>query len=694
MQEREAQLRLLIDNVPAMICYLGPDYRYRYANLRYREFYAGTREPIDGRTLQEIVSPETWQAVRGHIDRALAGETVEYVRKHRRASDGSRRELDVSLVPHRDPAGRVLGIYVLVFDVTRRRRAESALRLRNRAIEQSVNAILITQSVEGGQRIVYVNPAFERITGYASAEVLGKSPAFLHRHEPGQPGVEALRAAEREQRDMTVLVRNFRKDDTPFWNELRVAPVRDDDGRVTHYIGVSNDVTDRIRYQEEIERSANYDTLTGLPNRNLLGDRLARAIAQAGRSGNPLGVMFVDLDNLKRINDSLGHEMGDRVISAAGRRIAETLRTEDTVARLGGDEFVVVLANLSRADDAAHVAAKVLAGIGAPLRIEAREFVLTASAGIAVYPKDGADAATLLRNADAALYRAKEQGRQCFRFFAPEMNQRVVEYMALEQDLRRGLEASEFWLQYQPIVRLASGETVGAEALIRWRRPDGRVVGPAQFIPVAEESGLIVPIGRWVMRAAARQAAEWNRGRATPLYVSINLSARQFKDPGLLEAVRAAIEEADIEPSLIKLEITESTVMQSAEEATRLLGALKERGVMLSVDDFGTGYSSLGYLKRFPIDTLKIDRTFVRDLAVDRDDLAICDAVIELGRGLDLEVVAEGVETREQAQVLRSHGCELAQGYLFGRPVDAAEFRLPAPPRAPRKRRAASASRK
>ncbi|MBI1943214.1 MAG: EAL domain-containing protein [Betaproteobacteria bacterium] len=685
--EREAQLRLLTDNVPGMICYLGPDYRYRYANLRYREFYAGTRDPIDGRTLEEVLGAEAWQAERERIDRALAGETLEYVRKHRRASDGSKRELDVSLVPHRDAAGRVLGLYVLVLDVTRRRRAEAALRLRDRAIEQSVNSIMITQPVGGRQKIVYVNPAFERITGYPAAEAIGKNPAFLHRGDRNQPGVEALRTAEREQRDMTVLMRNFRKDGTPFWNELRVAPVRDEDGRVTHYIGVSNDVTERIRYQEEIERSANFDTLTGLPNRNLLNDRIAQAIVQAARSSRPLGVMFVDLDHLKRINDTLGHEMGDRVIAATGRRIAEALRTGDTVARLGGDEFVIVLADMKRSEDAAHVAAKVLNCVGTPLRMEAREFVLTASAGIAIFPRDGTDAATLLRNADAALYRAKEQGRQCFRFFAPEMNQRVVEFLALEQALRRSLEAQEFWLQYQPIVRLATGEVVGAEALLRWRRADGSMVGPAQFIPVAEESGLIVPIGRWVMQAAARQAAEWNRGRAKPLYVSINLSARQFKDPGLLDAVRAALEDADVEPSLIKLEITESTVMQSAEEATRLLGALKDRGVMLSVDDFGTGYSSLGYLKRFPIDTLKIDRTFVRDLAVDRDDLAICDAVIELGRGLDLEVVAEGVETREQSQVLRSHGCELAQGYLFGRPVDPAQFSAPAP-RPPRKRRA------
>jgi diguanylate cyclase (GGDEF)-like protein/PAS domain S-box-containing protein len=534
---------------------------------------------------------------------------------------------------------------------------------------------------------VYVNPAFERVTGYAAAEVLGKSPRFLHGEDREQPGIEALRIAAREQREMTALLRNYRKDGTMFWNEVRVAPVRDESGRVTHFIGVANDVTERIRYQEEIERNANYDTLTGLPNRNLLNDRIARGIVQATRSDLSLAVAFVDLDHLKRINDSLGHETGDLVIAAIGRRMAETLRTGDTVARVSGDEFVIVLGSLQRAEDAAYVATKVLNCIGTPLKLEGHEFVVTASIGIALYPRDGTDAPTLLRNADAALYRAKEQGRDCFRFFAPEMNRRAVEFLALEQDLRRALDEREFRLQYQPIVDIASGAIVGAEALLRWRRADGAVMGPAQFIPVAEQSGLIVPIGRWVLEAAARQAGDWNRSRGAPRHVSINLSARQFRDPGLVEAVREAIERAGLDAALIRLEITESTVMQNAEEAERLLRALKALGVKLSVDDFGTGYSSLGYLKRFPIDTLKIDRSFVRDLAANRDDRAICNAVIALGLGLGLEVIAEGVETREQADILAGHGCRLAQGYLFGRPVDPGEFGAAAPPQRARNSR-------
>jgi diguanylate cyclase (GGDEF)-like protein/PAS domain S-box-containing protein len=684
-RESDRLLRLVTDNVPAMIAYLGPDYRYLYANRSYIEYY-GEGEAIEGRTALEFAGEDTWRAVKGYFERAMAGEPVDYERTHQRRS-GKLREVEVSLIPHRDEAGRVLGIYAVALDVTSRHRRDEALRLRNRALEASVNSVMIVEPDAGGPKVVYVNPAFERITGYTPGEVIGRSPRFLHRDDSGQPGLEMLRAALREGREGTARIRNYRKDGTMFWLDLRVAPVRDDAGQVTHYVSAGSDVTDRVRYEEEIERHANYDTLTGLPNRNLLNDRLAQAIVKSERSRLPVGVMYVDLDHLKRINDSLGHAMGDAVIAAVGARLAEAVRTGDTVARVGGDEFVIVLADLKREEDAVVVASKVINCIGTPLKIEAHEFVLTASLGLAIHPKDGADPATLLRNADTALYRAKEQGRDCFRFFAAEMNERVVRFMTVEEDMRKGLEANEFWLQYQPIVRLAGGEQVGREALVRWRRPDGSVVPPADFIPVAEESGLIVPLGRWIFDSAMRQAALWNRGRREALSVSINLSARQFRDPALVDTIRAAITDSGIEPSLIKLEITESAVMQDVDSAERRMHEMKQLGVRISLDDFGTGYSSLAYLKRFPIDTLKIDRSFVRDLPGDTDDLAISRAVIELARGLGMEVIAEGVETREQADVLAASGCEFAQGYYFGRPMDPGQLDLGAKRRAPRSAR-------
>jgi diguanylate cyclase (GGDEF)-like protein/PAS domain S-box-containing protein len=479
---------------------------------------------------------------------------------------------------------------------------------------------------------------------------------------------------ERREPFRDALFRRRMDDGTTRYMSVSGEPILGAGGEFRGYRGVARDVTERVRHQEQIERQASYDALTGLPNRNLLNDRLAQAIAKAARARAPLAVMFADLDHLKRINDSLGHAMGDQVIAAIGRRLAEALRTGDTVARVSGDEFVVLLTDVQNEDDAALVAAKVRNSIGTPLRIEAHEFVLAASIGIALYPRDGTDAETLLRNADAALYRAKEHGRDCFQFFAPDMNERVVRYLAIERELREALDTAQFRLEYQPIVRLDTGEAIGAEALLRWRRPDGSTIGPAEFIPIAEESGLIVPIGRWVFETAARQASRWNRERGKPFFVSVNLSARQFRDPELLGSIRAALQAARVDASLIKVEITESTVMQNPEEAVKTLRALKALGVSVVVDDFGTGYSSLAYLKRFPIDTLKIDRSFVSGLPEDAGDRALCRAVLDLGRGLGMEVVAEGVETRGQAKMLKEGRCPLAQGYFFGRPGEAASL--------------------
>jgi diguanylate cyclase (GGDEF)-like protein/PAS domain S-box-containing protein len=559
-------------------------------------------------------------------------------------------------------------------DITERKAAEEELRLRERAIESSSNAVMIGRATETGPRLVYVNPAFERMTGFSAAEVLGRGVEFLRMSGAGEPGEAALDHALREAREATVLLRCRRKDGSAFWNELRVAPVRDQSGSVTHMVGVGSDVTERIRYQEEIERQANFDTLTGLPNRNLLRDRLARAIVRHERSGRPLAVAILGLDHLTHINDSLGHEVGDKVIAAAAGRIAGALRPGDTAARLGGDEFVVLLSELSREDDAGAVAGKVLGAVAAPLRVNGHELLLTASAGIALCPKDGRDGAALMRSADAALRRAKQEGRDCVRFFSPELNERSIRFVALQSALHRALEAREFRLLYQPIVRLSTGAVVGAEALIRWRRADGAEVPPSEFIPVAEESGLIVPLGRWVIEQAVRQAREWNRGRRRAAFVSINLSARQFRDPGLVHEVGMVLERTGMPGSLVKFEITESTVMQDLELAGRLLRELRAFGVRLSVDDFGTGYSSLAYLKRFPVDTLKLDRIFVRELPRNRGDLAICASVVALGRGLGLDVVAEGIEAGAQAHALARVGCRLGQGYYFGRPMEADRF--------------------
>jgi diguanylate cyclase (GGDEF)-like protein/PAS domain S-box-containing protein len=698
IHSREAQLRLLVDNVPAMIAYIGTDRRYLFSNRNYTLFFTGRDEPLEGRDMAQVIGEANWSTARPLVEAAFAGAMQNYRRKSRRASDGSLRDLDVTLVPNRNDAGDVIGIYSMLIDVTRRRRAEEALRLRNRALDSTLNGIMIAEQAQGELRLVYVNPAFERITGYASQDVLGRNPDFLLGEDRRQSPIADLRAALAAEREVTVLLRNFRKDGSLFWNELHIAPVRDSQNRATHFVGVCNDVTQRVSYEAELERHANYDSLSGLPNRNLLRDRVERAIAHAGRTHRLAAVLYVDLDHLKRINDSLGHAVGDLVIAAVGGRLAGITRGGDTVARIGGDEFVVVLGEIRREEDAVRVADKVRRAVAAPLRVEGHDFVLSASVGIALYPRDGTDAATLQKNADTALYRAKEEGRDGWRFFTAEMNAEVVRRLSTEQQLRGALEAGEFRLHYQPIVSLPDGEIVGAEALLRWRRSDGALIGPNDFIPVAEESGLIVPIGAWVLKTATQDARAWQRAGYAPVFVSVNLSARQFRDPRLAHIVREALRASRLPAAQLKLEITETTVMQNAEETDRTLRALKRLGVRLSVDDFGTGYSSLAYLKRFPLDVLKIDRGFVRDLSRDKDDLAISRAVIDLARGMKLQVVAEGVELREQARLLSANGCQLAQGFYFGRPVEAERFarrlRKSAAPAPARKRGAKAVARK
>ena len=669
----EAQLRLITDSVPAMIAAFDTGLRYRYVNRHYAEFFGLPASAFAGRAVPEVIGDAAWHDLEEALGAARQGSRQTIERRARRRTDGSLRDLVIDLVPYRGASGDVESIYGMVLDVTRRRRAERRLQegeAQRRLLMDNVPAMLAL--VDAQQRYLYANRQYlafyaggRAVEGETVRSVVGEEAwTFI--------GPQMQRALAGES---VSYVRRFERPSGTWQVEVTLVPNRDLQGRVTGVHIMALDVSERIRYQEQIERNANYDSLTGLPNRNLLADRLAQAMIQAERSQGTLAVMFIDLDHLKRINDGLGHAVGDEVIAAVGARIAEALRAGDTVARLSGDEFVVLLPNLKRVDDASVVAQKILAAVARPLKVNAHEFVLSASAGIALYPKDAGEAGALMRGADAALYRAKEDGRDCFRFFSPDLNARVAQFLAVERSLRAAVEENVFFLEYQPIVEIAGGATVGAEALIRWRRADGRMVPPAEFIPVAEESGLIVPIGRWVIAAAARQAAAWSRSLARPIYVSVNLSARQFRDPGLLETVASAIREAGLEATLLKFEITETTVMRDPAKAAELLQALKDLGVRISVDDFGTGYSSLAYLKRFPIDVLKIDRGFVRDLPGDSEDLALCGAIIDLAHALGLEVVAEGIETLEQAQVLARRGCRFAQGYFFGRP--AAADRLP-----------------
>jgi diguanylate cyclase (GGDEF)-like protein len=422
--------------------------------------------------------------------------------------------------------------------------------------------------------------------------------------------------------------------------------------------------------EERLSTLAYHDTLTELPNRLLFQDRLELAVAQSHRHRKGLAVLFLDVDRFKVINDSLGHSVGDRLIRDVAARLRACVREGDTVARLGGDEFTVLLPDIQQAVDAAKVASKVLEALRMPFALDGRELFLTASLGISVYPDDGRDAETLVKNADAAMYRAKEQGRDRYLLYTPALNATALERLALESSLRKALPNDELLLHYQPIVDVATRRVQGVEALLRWHHPERGLVPPADFIPLAEVTGLILAMGRWVLRTACAQARAW-QAVLPGLRMSVNLSPREFQEPGLVGHVTDALADTGLHPHLLQLEITESSAMQNAQAASQTLGELRALGVGLSIDDFGTGYSSLSYLRRFPIDTLKIDQSFIRDIAADPDDAAIASAIVALARTLKLAVVAEGVETDEQLGFLVRHGCERAQGYLFSRPVPA-----------------------
>src|SRR5438105_6069521 len=432
---------------------------------------------------------------------------------------------------------------------------------------------------------------------------------------------------------------------------------------------------ERKRYQVQLEHQANYDALTGLPNRNLLHDRLRQAV-YAQRSLRNIAVVFMDLDHFKLVNDSLGHSTGDKLLKGMAERLRAVLREGDTVGRVGGDEFVLILNDQTNEEVIFRAMQRITAKVAEPIMLDGKELYVTSSAGISVYPQDGRDVDTLLRNADAAMYRAKEHGRNNFQFYTSEMNERVSDRLALENALRRALERREFTLHYQQKVDLRTGAIIGSEALVRWLHPEWGLVRPARFIPIAEETGLIVPLGEWVLFEACRQARAWLDAGLRPGVVSVNLSARQFRAEGLVRTVSRVLQETGLDPALLDMELTESMVMHNVDTAIATLQGLKSLGLSLSVDDFGTGYSSLSYLKDLPIDTLKIDRSFVRDIGTgsEAEDGILAQAIISLGHALHLKVIAEGVETDAQVHFLKRHGCDEVQGFLYGEPVPPEQF--------------------
>lgn len=545
----------------------------------------------------------------------------------------------------------------------------AALHLASRAIESNENPIMVTGTAQDGYAIRYVNPAFVRVTGYTAEEAIGLNCRFLQGDEHDQPELELLRAALKEEHKVHVVLRNYRKDGTAFWNELSISPVRDVRGRVTHFVGEIVDVTVRRQEQEQLQHQATHDALTGLPNRNLLTDRLRQAISYAQRYQRMVAVAFLDLDKFKHINDTLGHDTGDQLLKIVAERLSACVRDSDTVARLGGDEFVLVLYDQANEDITYHATQRVLSSISEPMVIAGREMTVTCSIGFAVYPQDGQDAETLIKNADTAMYRAKELGRDNFQFYTEELHSRINERLAMETGLRRALEHDEFELHYQPRVDLSSGKVTALEALIRWNHPELGQIEPRRFVPLAEELGLIHRIGDWVLRESCRQQAAWQKAGVADLPISVNISSPQFLQKDFTKLLTRVLLDTPLDASRLELEITESLSMQDPEASIRVLRELRSMGVRVTIDDFGTGYSNLHYMKQFPVDTIKLDQSFVQDIVRNPEDLAISNAVISMAHSLHLKVTAEGVESVTQLALLADHGCDEMQGYYFSAPL-------------------------
>jgi len=551
------------------------------------------------------------------------------------------------------------------------RRAEGELRLYATVFTNAAEGMTVT---DAQSRIVAVNPAFTAISGYEAADVLGKTPAILNSGQQGPDFYRQLWAELIETGHWQGEIWNRRKDGGIFPEWLSIAAVRDEGGKTTHYIGVFTDISERKQSEARIHHLAHHDVLTGLPNRLLLEDRVSQAMLKSKRTSRPMALVFIDLDRFKNINDTLGHEVGDNLLVQAAQRGLSVLRDTDTLSRQGGDEFVVVLPELEHRQDAMYVTRKLLAALCQPYLLAGHELTVTGSAGIALYPDDGQSVSELLRKADAAMYRAKEEGRNTFRFFSSEINTASLGELLLENDLYGALERGELLMYYQPKVDARTGELLGAEALMRWKHREHGMIPPSRFIPLAEENGLINAFGEWAVKTVCAQQRAWLDQGLLVVPVAVNVSAHQFAQQDLPQMVSRALAEHGIPPQLLELELTESLLMRNANRASHVLQTLRNMHVHVAIDDFGTGYSSLSYLKQFPVQSLKIDRSFVCEITEEGEPVRLASAIIAMAHELDLEVIAEGVETEAQRNYLLDRGCDQFQGYLFGRPQPVEEL--------------------
>lgn len=664
----ESSLRTLLNTIPDLIWLKNTEGVYLACNHRFERFFGASEQDIVGHTDYDFVDKEIADSFRKHDRIAMmrGGPCIneEWVTF---ADDGHRELLETTKTLVLDAQGHKMGVLGIGHDITERKLVEDRLRESSVAFETH-EAIVIT---DANAKIIRVNRAFQDITGYSADEVAGKNPRILSSGRHDKEFFEAMWKQLLEKGTWTGEIWDKRKNGQIYPKWLTITSVKNIGGNVTSYVAIFSDISERKASEEKVLHLAYHDPLTGLPNRFAMHDKLTQAINFAKRNKKQLAVMLIDLDNFKTINDTLGHLTGDQLLVQVAQRICKSVRQSDLVVRLGGDEFVVILPDIDSPFDAAHVADNILLSVSQNYLIDGHELRTSPSIGICLYPDDAIDDQDLIKKADVAMYHAKSSGRANYQFFTENIQQAAMRQIGIENDLRVALEQQQFILHYQPQLDLTTGRLVGVEALLRWMHPERGLVSPMEFVPVAEKSNLIIPIGDWVIQESCRQLAEWQACGIRDIKMSVNLAASQFTDPCLPTRIQEVIAINGLQPDSLDLEVTESMTMKSPTEALEMMKVLINHGQSMSIDDFGTGYSSLAHLKLFPISTLKIDRSFVKDIETDLKDASICDVTVLLAHKLDMKVVAEGVETEAQLKYLLSIGCEKIQGYLISKPLPA-----------------------
>lgn len=671
LRESESKYRSLFENMTSgfalheIICneHGKPvDYRYLQANPAFERLTGVPISNIVGKRIKEILpnTEEYWIETFGKV--ALTGEPLAYENFSRELG----KYYDTWVFsPQKNQFA------VIFTDITQRKLAEADKQKLSSAIEQTADSVMITNRTG---TIEYVNPAFERSTGYSAVEAVGQTPRIIKSGKHTDEFYQLMWQTILQGDVFSDVIINRRKDGTFYYEEKTITPLKNADGAITHFISTGKDVTERMQTQERLAYMAEHDALTHLPNRTLLLDRIKQSVARARWHSRLVALLFIDLDRFKTINDTLGHEAGDQLLQQLGERFNTCVREGDTVSRFGGDEFVILLGDVANSIDISVIAQKVLDTLKAPFIIEGQNLYITASIGISLFPNDGELGNVLLKNADIAMYRAKELGKNTYQFYSADMSVRAFERLSLETSLRRALAQNEFVLHYQPQIDISNNRIFGVEVLLRWQNPELGIVSPSEFIAILEETGLIVPTGDWVLREATRQFKIWHAAGHKDLRLAVNLSPRQVQSTDLLTTVRQVLDEVPEVSNWLELEITEGLLIQQSPAMMEIFETLQTLGVRLAIDDFGTGYSSLAYLRRLPIDTLKIDRSFVRDIPNDADDSAITNTIVAMARSLRLEVIAEGVEKPAQRDFLQTLGCQKMQGYLLSKPLPAAEI--------------------